>query len=158
MGHSASFVTKWSVGSTTSSTQRDRSAVPVTLDVAIEAELPDAVEVAAYYVTAEARANAAKHARACEVNVRARTVGDNLLLSIRDDGIGGVDSRKGSGIVGHKDRVDALGGTMTVNSPAGTGTIIDVTIPLTMPPANFTRVRSPPRAARRTGACQWSSL
>ncbi|MGC2379453.1 MAG: GAF domain-containing protein, partial [Mycobacterium sp.] len=110
-----------------------RSAVPVTLDVAIETDLPDSVEVAAYYVTAEALANAAKHAQASEVAVRARTADENLYLSIRDDGIGGADSRKGSGIIGLKDRIDVLGGKMTVNSPVGSGTAIDVTIPLAMP-------------------------
>jgi signal transduction histidine kinase len=114
-----------------------RSAVPVTLDVAIAADLPETVEVAAYYVTAEALANAAKHAQASEVMVRAGTVGENIYLSIRDDGIGGADSRKGSGIVGLKDRIDALGGKMTVNSPAGSGTVIETTIPLVMPPKNF---------------------
>jgi len=107
-----------------------RSAVAVTLDVAIEAEVPDPVEVAAYYVTAEALANAAKHAQASEVMVRARTADENLYLSIRDDGIGGADSRNGSGIIGLKDRVDVLGGKMTVNSPVGSGTVIEVTIPL----------------------------
>jgi signal transduction histidine kinase len=128
-----------------------RSAVPVTVDVAIEADLPDALEVAAYYVTAEALANAAKHAQASDVMVRARTVDETLYLSIRDDGIGGADSRNGSGIIGLKDRVDVLRGKMTVNSPVGSGTIVEVTIPLAMPPGNFTRALSPPRAVRKTG-------
>jgi signal transduction histidine kinase len=111
-----------------------RCPVPVTLDVAIQTDLPDAVEVAAYYVTAEALANVAKHAQACEVIVRARTFDETLCLSIRDDGIGGTDSRHGSGIIGLKDRVDVLGGTITLNSPAGHGTTIEATIPLAMPP------------------------
>jgi signal transduction histidine kinase len=114
-----------------------RSAVPVTVDVAIEPDLLDAVEIAAYYVTAEALANAAKHAQASEVVVRARTVDETLYLSIRDNGIGGADSRKGSGIIGLKDRVDVFGGKMTVNSPVRSGTIIEVTIPLAMPPREF---------------------
>jgi signal transduction histidine kinase len=114
-----------------------RSTLPLTLDIAIAADLPETVEVAAYYVTAEALANVAKHAQASEVMVRAVTVDDKLYLSIRDDGIGGADSRKGSGVVGLKDRVDALGGTRTVNSPAGSGTVIEVTIPLAMPPTDF---------------------
>ncbi len=71
--------------------------------------------------------------QASEVAVRARTADENLYLSIRDDGIGGADSRKGSGIIGLKDRIDVLGGKMTVNSPVGSGTAIDVTIPLAMP-------------------------
>jgi signal transduction histidine kinase len=127
-----------------------RSAVPVTLDVAIEADLPDSVEVAAYYVTAEALANAAKHAQASEVMVRARTVDETLCLSIRDDGIGGADSRNGSGIIGLKDRVDVFGGKMTVNSPVGSGTLIEVTIPLAMPPREFYEALSPQRAVRKT--------
>lgn len=110
-----------------------RAALPVTLDVAIEANIPETVEVAAYYVTAEALANAAKHAQASEIMVRARTAAENLYLSIRDNGIGGADSAQGSGIIGLKDRVDALGGKMTVNSPVGSGTVTDVTIPLALP-------------------------
>ena len=61
-----------------------------------------------------------------------RVVDETLYLSIRDNGIGGAASRKGSGIIGLKDRVDVFSGRMTVNSPAGAGTIIDVTIPLAM--------------------------
>jgi signal transduction histidine kinase len=94
---------------------------------------PDSVDVATYYVTAEAL-NAAKHAQASEVTVCARTADENLYLSIRDDGIGGADSRKGSGIIGLKNRIDVLDGKMTVNSPVGSGTAIDLTIPLAMPP------------------------
>jgi signal transduction histidine kinase len=105
--------------------------------MAIEADIPDPVEVAAYYVTAEALANVAKHAQASDVTVRARSVDETLYLSIRDNGIGGADSRHGSGIIGLKDRVDALGGAMAVNSPVGSGTVIEVTIPLAMPPREF---------------------
>jgi len=120
-----------------------RAAVPVTVDVAIQAELPDAVEVAAYYVTAEAVANAAKHAHASQVSVRARIIDETLRLSIRDDGIGGADSAKGSGIIGLNDRIDVLGGKLTLNSPVGSGTAIDVTIPLALPPNNFSRAFHP---------------
>jgi signal transduction histidine kinase len=115
-----------------------RAAVPVTVDVAIQAHLPDGVEVAVYYVTAEALTNAAKHAHASQVSVCARVVGETLHLSIDDDGIGGADSSKGSGIVGLEDRIDALGGKLTVNSPVGSGTAIDVTIPLALAPNNPT--------------------
>jgi signal transduction histidine kinase len=114
-----------------------RSAVPVTVDVAIEADLSDSVEVAAYYVTAEALANAAKHAQASDVMVRARTADETLYLSIRDNGIGGADSGNGSGIIGLKDRIDVLSGKMVLSSPVGSGTIIEVTIPLAMPPREF---------------------
>jgi signal transduction histidine kinase len=106
-----------------------RSAVPVDLDVAIEQRLPESVEVAAYYVVAEALANAAKHAQACEVQVRARVTPEALSLSICDDGIGGADSRKGSGLIGLRDRIEVLGGRMQVASPPGGGTALDITIP-----------------------------
>ena len=106
-----------------------RSAVPVNLDVAIEQRLPDSVEVAAYYVVAEALANAAKHAQASEVKVRAHAADESLHLFISDDGIGGADSRGGSGLIGLRDRIEALGGRMQVASPPGGGTALDITIP-----------------------------
>jgi PAS domain S-box-containing protein len=106
-----------------------RSAVPVDLDVAIEQRLPDSVEVAAYYVVAEALTNAAKHAHASEVKVRVYASDETLTLFISDDGIGGADSRKGSGLIGLKDRIEVLGGRMHVASPPGGGTAIDITIP-----------------------------
>jgi signal transduction histidine kinase len=107
-----------------------RSAIPVRLDVGIDQRLADSVEVTAYYVLAEALANAAKHAQASEVSVHARTTEDNICLSIHDDGIGGADPGKGSGLIGLKDRVEVIGGHMRVTSPAGQGTGIHVTIPL----------------------------
>jgi signal transduction histidine kinase len=107
-----------------------RSAVSVALDLAIERRLPDDVEVAAYYVVAESLTNADKHAEASEVNVGANTDDVNLHLSIRDDGIGGADTRKGSGLIGLKDRVEAIGGDLQIVSNPGSGTSLDVTIPL----------------------------
>ena len=107
-----------------------RSPVPVNLDIAIEQRLPESVEVAAYYVVAEALTNAAKHARASEVKVQARVTDASLDLSIADDGIGGADSGKGSGLIGLKDRIEALGGNLRVASPTGGGTALDITIPL----------------------------
>jgi signal transduction histidine kinase len=107
-----------------------RSAVPVSLDAAIERRLPDAVEIAAYYAVAEALTNVAKYAQASRVNVRAETTDDTLRLAIDDDGIGGADASKGSGLVGLKDRVEAVGGQMRVRSPAGNGTVLNFTIPL----------------------------
>jgi signal transduction histidine kinase len=106
-----------------------RSSVPVELDVVIEQRLPDSIEIAAYYVVAEALTNAAKHAVASEVKIRARYTFDSLSLSISDDGIGGADSGKGSGLIGLKDRIEVLGGRMQVDSPPGSGTILDITIP-----------------------------
>jgi signal transduction histidine kinase len=107
-----------------------RSTVPVSVDVAIDLRLPDSAEVAAYYVVAEALTNAAKHARASEAEVSAHADDKCLYLSIRDNGIGGADSRGGSGLIGLMDRVEALGGRMRVVSPPGNGTSLDVTIPI----------------------------
>jgi signal transduction histidine kinase len=108
-----------------------RSAVPVSLDVAVDRRLPESVEVAAYYVVAESLTNAAKHANASEVTVRARLDEQCLSLYISDDGIGGADSGKGSGLIGLKDRIEVLGGRMRVASPSGGGTALDITIPHT---------------------------
>jgi GAF domain-containing protein len=110
-----------------------RSAVPVTLELAIDRRLPDSVEVGAYYVVSEGLANAAKHSRASQVAVRAQSGDDSLRLLIRDDGVGGADVGKGSGLVGLRDRVEALGGRIRIMSPAGSGTSLDATIPLDRP-------------------------
>jgi len=107
-----------------------RSGVPVQLDLAVDPGLPESAEVTAYYVVAEALTNAAKHARASVVNVCVEVDDANLHLCIRDDGIGGADSRKGSGLIGLTDRVDALGGQMDVASPHGNGTSLLVKIPI----------------------------
>lgn len=107
-----------------------RSAVPVSLEVDIGQPLPDAVEVAAYYVVAEALAKTAKHARASAMDVHVRTSDLALHMLIRNDGIGGADTRNGSGLVGLKDRVEALRGHLVVTSPAGAGTWLQITLPL----------------------------
>ena len=107
-----------------------RSAVPVELDLDAEQRLPEPVEAAAYYVVSEALTNAAKHAHASVVNVELDTHDANLQLAIRDDGIGGADLSGGSGLVGLSDRIEALGGTLQVTSPAGTGTTLLIEVPL----------------------------
>jgi signal transduction histidine kinase len=107
-----------------------RSAVPVELHLSVDRRLREPAEVAAYYVVAEALTNVAKHAQASEVTVSAEFAGANLRLSIEDDGTGGADSRKGSGLTGLTDRVEALGGTMEVSSRAGSGTSLLVNIPV----------------------------
>jgi signal transduction histidine kinase len=94
-----------------------RCPVPVTLDVAIERRLPESVEVAAYYVVAEALTNTAKYAQPSEVTVCATVRDAALCLSITDDGIGGADSRNGSGLIGLTDRIGALGGRLQITSP-----------------------------------------
>ena len=107
-----------------------RSAAPVNLDVAVPRRLPDYVEVAGYYVVAEALTNVTKHAQASQVHLAVKTEGDDLYLSIRDDGIGGADAGKGSGLIGLVDRVEALGGRIDITSHRGDGTSLDVVIPL----------------------------
>jgi signal transduction histidine kinase len=110
-----------------------RSAVPVELDLHTERRLPEPVEVAAYYVVSEALTNAAKHAHASVVQVEVDTQDATLQLAIRDDGIGGADLGQGSGLLGLSDRIEALGGTLQVTSPAGNGTTVLVKIPLEGP-------------------------
>ena len=107
-----------------------RCTVPVKLDVRTEPQLPERVEVAAYYVVAEALTNAAKHANASAILVDAEATDRVLHLRVRDDGVGGADPVRGSGLVGLRDRVAALGGTITVQSPAGAGTSLHVELPL----------------------------
>jgi signal transduction histidine kinase len=109
---------------------RRRSAVPVELDVRLPGRLPEPVEVAACYIVSEALASAAKHARASVVNVKVDTHDASLQLAIRDDGIGGADVGRGSGLVGLSDRIEALGGTLDVTSPLGIGTTLLIEIPL----------------------------
>ena len=106
-----------------------RSTVPVDLDLAIDGRLPESVEVAAYYVVAEALADVAKHAHASAVTICASS-DDSLRLAITDDGVGGAGARGGSGLIGLKDRVEAIEGRLQVVSPAGSGTRLVVTIPL----------------------------
>jgi len=107
-----------------------RSAVPVKLDLGVDRRLPESAEVAAYYVAAEALTNVAKHAQACGVDVRVYADDANLHLYIHDDGIGGAEVGKGSGLTGLMDRVEALGGTMTISSHPRNGTALRVNIPL----------------------------
>ena len=112
-----------------------RSAVPVKLNVRHEQRLPDAVEVAAYYVASEALTNVAKHAAASRVEIDLHLDDASLRLSICDDGGGGADPSRGSGLVGLKDRVEALGGTIEVESPHGKGTRLQVAIPVLVEPS-----------------------
>jgi signal transduction histidine kinase len=107
-----------------------RSSVPVELDVRTQQRLPEPVEVAAYYVVAEALTNAAKHAHASSVSVEAEVLNGDLRVSVRDDGVGGADAANGSGLVGLTDRVEALGGKLTLHSPSGGGTTLRIDLPL----------------------------
>jgi signal transduction histidine kinase len=107
-----------------------RSAVPVEVDVHADQRLPEGVEVAVYYVASEALTNAAKHAHASVVQLDFAADDATVRLSIRDDGVGGADPTRGSGLVGLRDRIEALGGNIEIASPAGTGTSLVVRIPI----------------------------
>jgi signal transduction histidine kinase len=96
----------------------------------VEHDLPEPVEVAAYYVVSEALTNAAKHAHASVVSIAVGTAGGSIRLVVHDDGVGGADPRHGSGLVGLSDRVLALGGAIVVTSPAGAGTTLSASIPI----------------------------
>jgi signal transduction histidine kinase len=107
-----------------------RSPIPVAVDVRVEGRLPDGVEVAAYYVVSEMLTNTAKHAQASAVYVDVAQADRVLHISVRDDGVGGADPARGSGLVGLRDRVEALGGTIVFQSAKGAGTTVDVLLPL----------------------------
>jgi signal transduction histidine kinase len=107
-----------------------RSSLPVELDVGSMERLPQPVETAAYYVVAEALANATKHASASVVEVRLEGRDGTLHVSICDDGVGGANPSQGSGLLGLIDRVEALGGTIAVTSPPGRGTAMAIELPV----------------------------
>jgi PAS domain S-box-containing protein len=110
--------------------RRSTIRVDLDLDVGTESRLPEPVEVAAYFVASEALANATKHAQASRIEVSLARFDGSLLLSIRDDGVGGADAARGSGLVGLTDRVEALGGTIDIESAPGGGTSLVATLPL----------------------------
>jgi len=112
-----------------------RSAVPVDLDITTDARCPEPIEVAAYYVASEALANTMKHAHASHAEISLSTRHGSLLLSVRDDGVGGANPARGSGLAGLTDRVEALGGSIHLHSAAGAGTHITVDLPLEHEPA-----------------------
>jgi signal transduction histidine kinase len=109
-----------------------RSDIPVDVDVTLDDRLPTHVEAAAYYIASEALTNVAKHAQANVVELTAAHDDGVLTLEVRDDGVGGVDARRGSGILGLTDRVEALGGTISIASPPGGGTTLSVRLPATI--------------------------
>jgi signal transduction histidine kinase len=111
-----------------------RSAVPVELNVDLRSRLGKHVEATGYYIVSEAITNVAKHAEASVIEILAEGRADGLTLSVSDDGAGGAEPGRGSGIVGLKDRVEALGGTIAVVSPRGQGTTLSVWLPAGPPP------------------------
>jgi signal transduction histidine kinase len=110
-----------------------RSAIPVSLQVRMAGRLPEPVEIAAYYAVSEALTNTVKHARASAAQVWV-TAGEGVLrVCVKDDGCGGADFGEGSGLLGLKDRVEAIGGQISLNSPSGVGTDVEITLPLGRP-------------------------
>jgi signal transduction histidine kinase len=109
-----------------------RSPIPVSLDVRAPERLPDQVEFSAYYIVAEALTNAAKHSGASLITVSADVEGSDgaLRVEVADDGVGGAEFSGGTGLLGLKDRVDALAGRIDLHSPPGGGTTLRVTLPL----------------------------
>ena len=107
-----------------------RSPIPVDLDIRVDGRLPDPIEVAAYYTVAEALTNAAKHARATTAQMLVTESDGVLHVRVRDNGRGGADFSHGSGLVGLKDRAEALGGHLDLRSPPGDGTTLEITVPI----------------------------
>jgi signal transduction histidine kinase len=103
--------------------------LPLELDVGLSERLPDRVEAAAYYVVSEALTNILKYAEASAVRVRVQRIDGRAVVEVADDGIGGADRARGTGLRGLSDRVDALGGRLLVESPPGRGTVVHAEIP-----------------------------
>jgi signal transduction histidine kinase len=112
-----------------------RSSIPVRLGLDVDGRLPEPVELTAYYTVAEALTNAAKHAQASTVHVDVEISDGRLHVQVGDDGRGGADPAAGSGLIGLTDRVESLGGVLTLGSQAGVGTTVEITVPL--PPSDL---------------------
>ena len=103
--------------------------MPVRLSVAVDERLPEPIEVAAYYLVSESLANVAKHAGASCATVDVSRTNGQVVVEVVDDGVGGADPERGSGLRGLADRVEALGGRLRVWSPSGGGTRVKAEIP-----------------------------
>jgi signal transduction histidine kinase len=103
--------------------------IPVEMDLDEAGRAPAAVEAAAYFVVAEALTNIAKHSGARTASVTVRREGARLLIRVRDDGKGGADAGRGSGLAGIRRRVAALDGTTRIDSPDGGGTTLEADLP-----------------------------
>ena len=106
-----------------------RSPIPVHLDVQLRERPPASVEATAYFIVAEALANAAKHAHANAVDVRVRSVGDTLHVEVADNGVGGAAEHPGGGLVGLADRASSVEGSFRISSPQGGPTILTAELP-----------------------------
>jgi PAS domain S-box-containing protein len=111
-------------------TLASRCHLPVTVQMQRDGPLPENVGVTAYYVASEALTNAAKHAHASEVRVSVDVDDRRAVVTVSDDGVGGADSSRGSGLIGLHDRVAALGGSLSVASERGAGTVLTAQIPV----------------------------
>jgi signal transduction histidine kinase len=120
-----------------------RSPVPVELSFDVRHRLPKPLAANAYFIVAEALTNAVKHARASTSQVEVRTDDGLLRLAISDDGVGGADPAGGSGLLGLRDRVEAVAGRMSVRSPRGAGTVLLVQMPLVQMPLSVERAAEP---------------
>ena len=114
-----------------------RSAVPVEITLGTTDRLPESVEIAAYYVVSEALTNATKHAHATAIGITVEPDAEERVLhiAVRDDGVGGADFTHGTGLVGLKDRVEALSGRILLDSPPGAGTRLRAELPIS--PAKY---------------------
>ena len=108
-----------------------RSPLPVRVQIRAGGRLPGSCEITAYYVAAEAFTNAAKHAKASAVDILIEGADGTLTVQVRDNGVGAADASRGSGLTCLRDRVEAVGGSMTLDSPAGAGTVLTVLLPVT---------------------------
>jgi signal transduction histidine kinase len=126
----------------------------VHLDIQVEERLPDPVEIAAYYTISEALTNIAKHAQATVADIQVAESDGVLKVRVHDNGRGGADFSHGSGLVGLKDRAEALGGHLDVRSPPGAGTTLEITLPLAEPGQPVLQPGAayiPEQAARKVG-------
>jgi signal transduction histidine kinase len=108
----------------------DRGTIPIDTDVQVDTRMAPPIEAAAYFLVAEALTNVARYAEATSAQVVVRHVGEELIVEVADDGVGGVDPSAGSGIRGLEDRVAAVGGTLEIDSPVGHGTRLRATLPV----------------------------
>ncbi|MBV8462449.1 MAG: hypothetical protein JO368_04090 [Acidimicrobiales bacterium] len=107
-----------------------RSPIPVEVDVRMDGRLPEPIEVGAYYVVAEALTNAVKHAEATSIVVDIEAADEEVRIRVEDDGVGGAEFARGSGLIGLRDRVESLGGRISLQSKRGAGTLLSVELPL----------------------------
>ncbi|TCC59664.1 hypothetical protein E0H73_23870 [Kribbella pittospori] len=106
-----------------------QAAVPVELEVAVDGRLTERIEVAAYYVVSESLTNIAKHAHATVASIHVTRSADTVVVEVVDDGVGGADTERGTGLRGLADRVEAVGGRLRIWSPAGHGTRLEAEFP-----------------------------